>query len=96
MANLKRRVERIHRVNIKRPSVRCFCNEEGLVVTLYYDKEIFRRRLLGSFVSGDDLWQMERDIATAFEELAWHDMTGLMNITEWMLEENLFPVIEVV
>ncbi|MBA7636806.1 hypothetical protein ES703_44434 [subsurface metagenome] len=96
MSDVKRKAERILVVNIKRPSVECLCDEEGLVIRLYYGKEVSTRRLPGSFLSDDDLYRMEYDIGTAFDDIPFFDMTGLINIVEWMLRENLFPVVEVV
>ena len=93
MADLKRKVERIHKVNIKRPSVECFCKDEGLVVKLYYDGEIATKLVPGTYLSHDDLILMDRDITETFKELPWYDMTGLMNIVEWMLDEHLCSVI---
>ena len=74
----------------------CFCDREGLVVKLYYDGEVALKRLQGDFLSYDDLACMERDIADTFDLIPWYDMTCLMNIVEWMLKENLVPVMEIV
>jgi len=93
MADLKRKTEQIHKVNIKRPSVECFCKDEGLFVKVYYDGEIATKLVPGTYLSHDDLILMDRDIAETFKELPWYNMTGLMNIVEWMLDEYLCSVI---
>lgn len=93
MADLKRKTELIHKVNIKRPSVACFCEDEGLVIHIYYDGESATRLVPGTFLSPDDLTLMDRDITETFKDLPWYNMTGLMNIVEWMLDEHLCSVI---
>ena len=93
MADLKRETELIHKVNIKRPSVECFCKGEGLVIHIYYDGESATRLVPGTYLSHDNLTLMGRDITETFKDLPWYNMTGLMNIVEWMLDEHLCSVI---
>ncbi|MBA7608109.1 hypothetical protein ES703_15284 [subsurface metagenome] len=95
MSNVKRKFKRIHKVVFKMPRVECFCDCEGILVKIYYDGEVSSKRLPGNFLSQDDVACMERDILNAFEDIPWYDMTGLMNIVEWMLEDSLVPSIEI-
>jgi len=93
MADLKRKTELIHKVNIKRPSVMSLCTGEGLVIQVYYDGEVATKIVPETYLSHDDLILMDREIAETFKELPWYNMTGLMDLVEWMLDEYLCSVI---
>lgn len=94
MSNIKRKIKRTQKGNIKSPWVKSFCEPEGFVTFVYYDGKSAFTFTEGATASSDDLPMLDKAITGAFKRLPWYSLDDLLKIADFIIDNGLMPVEE--
>ncbi|MBA7628029.1 hypothetical protein ES703_35499 [subsurface metagenome] len=96
MSNIKRKLKRRQKGNIKSPVAESFHEDGYFMTSIYYNGKIGCTLMPDIDISDSDLRLMDRDITEAFKRLPWKGLDDLLKIADFMLDECLCETSKIV